>query len=91
MRHYEKFCSALFTKILIAVLLHRPGLWLLCGVKVSARVRQRNKIAVLAVVLAMIAAASSVPTSHRLFAALLVFVVGHLLWGTYLAFTVVRN
>src|SRR5580700_9393970 len=68
--------SALLATLLVAITLHRPGLWLLCRVKVSSNVRRRNRAAAFAVALAMAATAIVAPRGSRLFMALAVWVVG---------------
>jgi hypothetical protein len=75
-------------KSLVAVTLHRPGLWLIYHERVSETIRRKNSIAALTVAVGTAATAIMVPRDCRLFAALTVWAVGHLAWGTYLAFAV---
>lgn len=74
-----------FARALIAVALHRPGLWLLCGVEVSGHVRRHNAIAVCATAVLAAVATVLAPGGEKLRTALIAFAVGHLLWGLYLA------
>jgi len=75
-------------KSLVAVTLHRPGLWLIYHERVSETIRRRNFIAAITVAAGTAATALMVPRDCRLFAALTVWAVGHFAWGTYLAFAV---
>jgi hypothetical protein len=75
-------------KGLVAVIFHRPGLWFWYRVEVNEGVRGWNKIALGLVVVAMVAAALSAPKGFRLPATLAVWLVGHLVWGIYLAIVV---
>ena len=73
-------------RALVAIVLHRPGLWLFYGIRAPAIVRKRNKAAICIVVPALAVTASIAPPGSRITAALVVWAVGHLLWGVYLAY-----
>lgn len=88
MRPPNQSCSPSLLKSLVAVTLHRPGLWLIYHERVSETIRRRNSIAALIVAVGMGATAIIVPRDFRLLGALIVWAVGHLGWGTYLAFAV---
>src|ERR1700688_147040 len=89
-RRPERECLSVFAKALVAIMFHRPGLWLLCGVRVSAAVRRRNIVVVFVVVAIMAATELRVSKEHRLVTVLAVWGAGHLLWGLYLAMAVTR-
>jgi hypothetical protein len=75
-------------RALIAIALHRPGLWLFYGIKAPAPVRRKNKVALVASALVMLGAGLSAPPGWRLTAVLIVWALGHLLWGVYLALAI---
>jgi hypothetical protein len=77
-------------KAFIAFALHRPGLWLLCGVKVSATVRRRNTAVAMITAAIMAVSGMLAPKGYRLATVLAVWGAGHLLWGIYLAFAVTQ-
>ena len=87
-RRPERGGLSVFAKAFVAIISHRPGLWLLCGVKVSAAVRRRNIVVVFVVVAIIAATALTVPKEHRLVTVLAVWGAGHLIWGLYLAIAV---
>jgi len=87
----RSLASSSFAKTLVAITLHRPGLWVLCRVKLSIPVRRRNRIAAFTVALSMIAGAIVAPSDRRLFVVLTVWAVGHVLWGIYLAHEVSKH
>jgi len=85
MRLPDRVRSARWGRALVAIILHRPGLWLLYRVKVSETIRKRNRIAAFAVTLGMAATAVFAPKECRFFTVFAVWAVGHLVWGIYLA------
>jgi hypothetical protein len=72
-------------RALVAIVFHRPGLWLFYGIRAPAIVRRRNKAAICIVVPALAVTALIAPPGSRITALLVVWAVGHLLWGVYLA------
>ena len=75
-------------RALIAITLHRPGLWLFYRIKAPVPVRRKNKLALIASALVMVCAGLAAPPGFRLAAVLVVWAIAHLAWGVYLAFAI---
>jgi hypothetical protein len=78
----------LLIRAIVAVVFHRPGLWLFYGIRVPVHVQRMNRVAIAAVMLAMAGSAIFVRPQLRVMAVLIAWALGHILWGFYLAFVV---
>ena len=70
---------------LVAFLFHAPGLRLFYGEHLPTALGRANGVAVLATVAAIVGAYLFLPTDTRIAGAFLVWLIGHFIWGTYLA------
>src|ERR1051326_6142989 len=69
----------LLLRVIVAVVFHRRGLWLFYAIKVPARVRRRNRVAIVVVMLAAVCSATLVRPELRVRAVLATWALGHIL------------
>lgn len=68
----------------VAVFFHLPGLRLFYGAKATPGLLRTNMKAVAATLALMAVAAVITNPPHQLYAAFIVWCIGHFAWGTYL-------
>src|SRR5882724_11552927 len=68
----------------VAFLFHAPGLWVFCRSRLPKRLVPANIVA-LALSAILTAVSAALASEHPIWAAIVAWSLGHILWGVYLA------
>jgi hypothetical protein len=88
-RDHSRRCAT--RRQLVAWSAHAPGLFLFYGESLPAPLRIPNLVAVVSTLLATVLVGVLAGASHRWLLAGLTWLVGHVAWGTYLAWRLPRR